>query len=92
MFFNYIDLKRLVNIWIEPNFLNTSINTINLITNILRPPLQFYIEMPKIIKNIIFQQNVLVNNINGINFSNFLLNTIKFNDMVSMQNITFRKL
>lgn len=85
-------MKKLINTWIEPNFLNTSISTINLTTNILRPPIQFYIELPKIIKNIIFEQNVLVNNINGINFSNFLLNTIKFNDMVSVQNITFRKL
>ncbi|KAG9431659.1 hypothetical protein HZU67_06304 [Apis mellifera carnica] len=87
---NLTDLKKLINTWIEPNFLNTSISTINLTTNILRPPIQFYIELPKIIKNIIFEQNVLVNNINGINFSNFLLNTIKFNDMVSVQNITFR--
>lgn len=85
-------MKRLINIWIEPNFLNTSINTINLITNILQSPLQFYIELPKIIKNIIFEQNIRINNINGINFSNFLSNTIKFNDMVSVQNITFRKL
>lgn len=85
-------MKKLINTWIEPNFLNTSISTINLTTNILRPPIKFYIELPKIIKNIIFEQNVLVNNINGINFSNFLLNTIKFNDMVSVQNITFRKL
>lgn len=90
--FNYTDLKRLIDIWIEPNFLNTSINTLNLITNILQSPFQFYIELPKIIKNIIFEQNIRVNNINGINFSNFLSNTIKFNDMVSVQNITFRKL
>lgn len=86
-------MKRLVNSWIEPNILNTSIEATNLKTNTLRLPIRFYIELGnKIIKNLILEQHVYVDYINNINMTDFLDNAIRLTDMKSLQNIIFRKL
>ncbi|XP_048269183.1 uncharacterized protein LOC100652146 isoform X2 [Bombus terrestris] len=88
---NLTELKRLVNSWIEPNILNTSIEATNLKTNTLRLPVRFYIELGnKIIKNLILEQHVYVDYINNINMTDFLDNAIRLTDMKSLQNIIFR--
>ncbi|XP_050493081.1 uncharacterized protein LOC126874764 isoform X2 [Bombus huntii] len=88
---NLTELERLVNSWIEPNILNTSIEATNLKTNTLRLPVRFYIELDnKIIKNLILEQHVYVDYINNINMTDFLDNAIRLTDMKSLQNIIFR--
>ncbi|KAK9305650.1 hypothetical protein QLX08_003423 [Tetragonisca angustula] len=87
---NLTELKNLVNLWAVPNILNTSIEAKVLRANTLRSPVTFYIELPKIIRNVVLEQNVHVDYINNIDVINFLDNAIKLDDMKSLQNITFR--
>ena len=81
-----------MNSWIEPNILNTSIEAKVLRTKTLRSPVTFYRELPKIIRNVILEQNARVDYINNIDVTDFLDNAIRLGDMKSLQNITFREL
>lgn len=81
-----------MNLWAEPNILNTSIEAKVLRTNTLRSPVTFYIELPKIIRNVVLEQNARVDYINNIDVTDFLDNAIRLDDMKSLQNITFREL
>ncbi|XP_043519107.1 uncharacterized protein LOC122533454 isoform X2 [Frieseomelitta varia] len=87
---NLTELKNLVNLWAVPNILNTSIEAKVLRTNTLRSPVTFYIELPKIIRNVVLEQNAHVDYINNIDVIDFLDNAIRLDDMKSLQNITFR--
>ncbi|XP_017763608.1 PREDICTED: uncharacterized protein LOC108553282 [Eufriesea mexicana] len=87
---NLTELERLMNLWIESNIFNVSIETTDLIINTLQLPTRFNIELHKAIQNIILERNAHVYNINNINYIDFFTNTIKLKDMISLQNITFR--
>ncbi|KAK1123403.1 hypothetical protein K0M31_008113 [Melipona bicolor] len=86
---NLTELKNLVNSWAEPNILNTSIEAKVLKMNTLRSPVTFYIELPKIIRNVVLEQNAHVDYINNIDVIDFLDNVVRLDDMKSLQNITF---
>ncbi|XP_053989170.1 uncharacterized protein LOC128881831 [Hylaeus volcanicus] len=90
-YMNNVDLteiKRLANLWIEPNILKSSIET-NFVVNTLRTPVHFRTELPKIIKNIISEKNIDVVSVNNVNLMDFLADAVKLEDMISLGNITF---
>ncbi|XP_076236834.1 uncharacterized protein LOC143180762 [Calliopsis andreniformis] len=86
---DFAELKDLVNSWIKPNILKKSIETLDLVVNTLQSPVQLRVNLPKIIGNIISKENIDIDNINNINFIDFLANSIKLEDMISLGNITF---
>ncbi|CAL7942383.1 unnamed protein product [Xylocopa violacea] len=86
---NLTELKKLANLWVEPNILNASIEAIELATYNLLSPVRFQRVVPKIIKNVILEQNATVDYINNINFIDFLVNAINIEDLISLRNITF---
>ncbi|XP_076683687.1 uncharacterized protein LOC143376839 isoform X2 [Andrena cerasifolii] len=83
------ELIRLANSWTKPNILKASIKATDLVIGTLRLPAQFRIELPKVVGNIITEQNLRAGSINGINVADFLANAIKLEDMISLGNITF---
>ncbi|CAK9826786.1 hypothetical protein ANTRET_LOCUS4568 [Anthophora retusa] len=88
---NLTELKMLANSWVELNTINASIEVINLTTNTLQYPIKFHVKLPKVIRHIILEQDAHVDNISYVNFADFLANTIKLEDMISLQNVTFSK-
>ncbi|KZC08872.1 hypothetical protein WN55_11375 [Dufourea novaeangliae] len=86
---NLTELKTLMDSWIQPNTLRGPIEVTNLTVDILRSPIQFRLELPKVIRNMISKQNTLVSSVNGIDLTDFLSNVIKLEDMISLGNITF---
>ena len=84
------ELIRLANSWTKPNVLKASIKATDLVIDTLRLPAQFRIELPKVVGNIISEQNLRAGSINNINVVDFLANAIKLEDMISLGNITFR--
>ena len=83
------ELIRLANSWAKPNILKASMKASDLAIGTLRLPVQFRIELPKVIGNMISEQNLRAGSINGINVVDFLANAIKLEDMISLGNITF---
>ncbi|XP_076629970.1 uncharacterized protein LOC143346098 [Colletes latitarsis] len=87
--FGNLEMERLVNLWIESNTLKSQIETMNLVVGVLQSPIQFRIEVPKVIKNMVSEQNVYVSNVNNVNIIDFLANAVKLDDVISLGNITF---
>ncbi|XP_043261008.1 uncharacterized protein LOC122402358 [Colletes gigas] len=86
---NLTEMERLVNLWTESNNLKSKIETMNLVVGVLRSPVQFRIEVPKVIRNMVSEQNVHVGSVNNVNIIDFLANAVKLDDVISLGNITF---
>ncbi|XP_076300033.1 uncharacterized protein LOC143218620 isoform X2 [Lasioglossum baleicum] len=86
---NLTEFGGLANSWITSNVLRGPIDATDLVVGSLRFPIQFRIDLPKVIGDMISEKDTDIGVINNINLTNFLTDAIKLESMVSLGNITF---
>lgn len=87
----FADLLDSFGKWSKPGVVKGPMSVKNLNLKTLETPRGLRLEMPAEMQEVIFQGNLAVGNINGVNFASFIDNVVQLDQEYSINHATFRE-